>query len=59
MPFCEILLGGSPVTSCPANRIAPDDGRKTPVRQLKKVLFPAPFGPIMARISPRAIAKLT
>ena len=28
-------------------------GRSTPVRQLKKVLFPAPFGPMMARISPR------
>ena len=28
-------------------------GRSTPVRQLKNVLLPAPFGPMMARISPR------
>ena len=28
-------------------------GRSTPVRQLKNVLFPAPFGPMIARISPR------
>ena len=34
-------------------------GRRTPVRQLKKVLLPAPFGPMIARISPRATAKLT
>src|SRR5579872_2785607 len=34
-------------------------GRSTPVRQLKNVLLPAPFGPMMARTSPRATSKLT
>ena len=53
MPFCEILLGGRPVMSSPLNRMRPLVGRSTPVRQLKKVLLPAPFGPMMARISSR------
>ena len=59
MPFWEILFGGSPVMSTPARTIDPEVGRRTPVRQLKKVLLPAPLGPMMARISPRATAKLT
>ena len=59
MPFCEIMFGGSPVMSSPLNTIRPAVGRSTPVRQLKKVLFPAPFGPMMARISSRWTAKLT
>ena len=54
MPFCEIRFGGSPVMSSPSNRMRPEVGRSTPVRQLKKVLLPAPFGPMTARISPRA-----
>src|SRR5262245_56418702 len=59
MPFCEMRSGGNPVMSSPLKRIRPAEGRSTPVRQLKKVLFPAPFGPMMARISPRWISKLT
>src|SRR5271169_2776933 len=59
MPLCEIRSGGSPVISPPLNRICPDDGRRTPVRQLKNVLLPAPFGPMIARISSRRTAKLT
>src|ERR1700732_2260172 len=58
MPFCEIQSGESPVISPPLNKIRPDEGRNTPVTQLKKVLLPAPFGPIIARISPRSTAKL-
>ena len=53
MPFCEMRSGDSPVMSSPLNRMRPEVGRNTPVRQLKKVLLPAPFGPITARISPR------
>jgi hypothetical protein len=34
-------------------------GRNTPVRQLKNVLLPAPFGPMTARISSRWSSKLT
>src|SRR4029453_3491252 len=52
-------LGGRPAMSSPLNRMRPEVGRMTPVRQLKKVLFPAPFGPMMARISPFATSKLT
>src|SRR5712691_317110 len=59
IPLREIRSGDSPVMSPPLNRIWPDDGRRTPVRQLKKVLLPAPFGPMIARISPGATARLT
>src|SRR6185437_957338 len=58
MPFCEIVLEGKPVMSSPLNKMRPEVGRRTPVRQVKKVLLPAPFGPMMARISPRFISKL-
>ena len=54
MPLREMRSGGSPVMSSPLNRMRPEVGRSTPVRQLKNVLLPAPFGPMMARISPRA-----
>ena len=59
MPFCEIALEGSPVMSSPLKMMRPLVGRSTPVRQLKKVLLPAPFGPMMARTSSRATSKLT
>ncbi len=39
---------GRPVMSSPLKMIRPLLGRSTPVRQLKKVLLPAPFGPMMA-----------
>ena len=51
MPLCEIRSGDNPVVSLPLRGMRPDEGRRTPVKQLKKVLFPAPFGPIIARIS--------
>src|SRR5499426_3015232 len=59
MPFWEIRFGGRPVTSSPFRSTRPEVGRSTPVRQLKKVLLPAPLGPMTARISPRATSKLT
>jgi hypothetical protein len=59
MPLCEILLDGSPPMSSPLKTMRPDVGRNTPVRQLKKVLLPAPFGPMMACTSFAAISKLT
>ena len=59
MPFCEILLEDRPVMSSPLKTMRPPVGRSTPVRQLKKVLLPAPFGPMMARTSSRATSKLT
>src|SRR5713226_9054493 len=59
MPFCEIRFDGSPVMSSSWNKMRPESGRRTPVRQLKKVLLPAPFGPMIARISPRWTSKST
>src|SRR5476649_143778 len=38
--------------SWPSNKTLPDVERRSPVRQLKKVDLPAPFGPIRPRISP-------
>jgi hypothetical protein len=34
--------------------IEPEDGGKNPLIRLKKVVLPAPFGPMMARNSPLA-----
>src|SRR5947209_15406195 len=38
--------------SCPSKNTLPEVESKSPVRQLKKVDLPAPFGPIKPRISP-------
>src|SRR5205085_8403903 len=38
--------------SSPKKRMVPEDGRKSPVMQLKSVVFPAPFEPSTARRSP-------
>src|ERR1700735_4650762 len=38
--------------SRPSNRTLPDVDKRSPVRQLKKVDLPAPFGPIRPRMSP-------
>src|ERR1700684_1307586 len=59
MPLCEIAFEGSPVIALPSKMMRPEVGRSTPVKQLKNVLFPAPFGPMMARTSSRASSKLT
>ena len=53
MPFREILLDDNPAMSSPLKMMRPADGRNTPVRQLKNVLLPAPFGPMIARTSSR------
>src|SRR5258705_8572803 len=58
-PLWEIRCGGSPATSSPFRTMRPLVGRRTPVTQLKKVLLPAPLGPMMARISPRGTVRLT
>src|SRR5690242_9410089 len=59
MPFCEIAFDGRPVMSSPLKTMRPPVGRSTPVRQLKNVLLPAPFGPMMARTCSRGSSKLT
>src|SRR5207247_8565346 len=52
MAFRDIVCGGRPAMSSPLNMIRPLVGRRTPVRQLKKVDLPAPLGPMIPRISP-------
>src|SRR5262245_38648206 len=59
IPRWEIRSGDRPVMSSPARKIAPDAGRRTPVRQLKNVLLPAPLGPMMARTCPSGTEKST
>src|SRR5262245_10226084 len=54
-----MACGGSPVMSSSYRRTRPEVGRSTPVRQLNRVDFPAPFGPMTARISPGATASET
>src|SRR6202140_994450 len=44
--------GGSCVISWPSKKTSPEVDQRSPVRQLKKVDLPAPFGPIRPRISP-------
>src|SRR3990167_6104974 len=51
--------GGRPVMSRPSRSTAPASGRRWPVTRLKSVVLPAPFGPMIAAISPRATARLT
>ena len=41
------------VMSSPSKVIRPAVGLYTPVSMLKKVVFPAPFGPMSATIAPR------
>src|SRR5262245_21828385 len=45
--------------SRPSNTMRPAVGRSTPVRQLKNVDLPAPFGPMPARSSPRRTSTET
>ena len=49
--------GGSGVMSLPSKTIAPAVGAKSPLTRLKNVVFPAPFGPMMARSSPGSIVS--
>src|SRR4029453_16978062 len=41
------------------NRTSPPSGTSCPASMLKHVVFPAPFGPINARISPRGRLRFT
>src|SRR5438046_3904310 len=45
----------SVVTSSPAKRIEPASGRMLPASWLMSVVLPAPFGPMMACVSPSSI----
>src|ERR1700676_3696606 len=51
-PICARASGARLVMSRPSNKTRPDVDSRSPVRQLKKVDLPAPFGPIRPRMSP-------
>src|SRR5882757_8891723 len=51
-PRCARASGVKLVMSWPSNKTWPDVDNRSPVRQLKKVDLPAPFGPIRPRMPP-------
>src|SRR5271157_841333 len=58
MPFLHVRCAGSPVMSSPLKMTWPPSGESMPVMRLKSVVFPAPFGPMTATISPSATSRL-
>src|SRR5665647_2901015 len=59
MPKRATWSGRIPVTSWPLNRMRPELGLWVPATRLKKVVLPAPLGPMMALTWPRAKRVLT
>src|SRR3990172_13400738 len=58
-PDLQISRGALPSRLLPSRSIEPESGASCPLTILKQVVFPAPFGPIMASSSPASTAKLT
>src|SRR3954471_11563163 len=58
-PFCATRWGFWPEMRSPLNSTWPAVGLRNEAMSLKRVLLPAPFGPITARISPSSTSKLT
>src|SRR5262245_28167248 len=59
MPRRQTSWGASPVMSRPFRITAPASGRRWPVTRLKNVVLPAPLGPMIAAIWPRATPSVT
>ncbi len=59
MPASQSSCGLRPDMSRPSRRISPVPGRRNPFIKLNSVVLPAPFGPIIPRISFRRSLKLT
>src|SRR3989442_3675834 len=59
MPRRQIAHGLSPSIERPRKRTVPASAASCPVRMLKNVVLPAPFGPMSARISPAGSANET
>ena len=59
MPNRATLWGASPEIDAPCQRMSPLSSLYTPLMQLSSVVFPAPLGPMMPRISPFATEKVT
>src|SRR5262245_56990650 len=58
-PRCERAAAVSAVTSAPAKRMVPASGRRPPASWPISVVLPAPFGPMMASVSPSATSSAT
>ena len=58
-PARRAACGLRPTMSRPSSRISPVSGRRKPLSRLNSVVLPAPFGPMMPRISFRRSSKLT
>src|SRR3990172_10134799 len=58
MPSLFILSAERPDIVCPENTMLPFVGLINPVRQLKSVVLPAPFGPMMLRMVLSVVWKL-
>src|ERR1043165_9369739 len=59
MPTCAISWRGTLSSERPSSSIAPHSHVDSRLRQLNNVVFPAPFGPIRPRISPRLTSNET
>src|SRR5690625_7248047 len=57
MPRVAILCAGHPLIAVPLNHQSPVSGLSNPDTRLKKVDFPAPFGPISAVMAPRCTSR--
>ncbi|PYN79200.1 MAG: hypothetical protein DMD96_18880 [Candidatus Rokuibacteriota bacterium] len=53
MPSRAVACWGIPVMSAPSNQIRPEVGTVSPEIRRKKVVLPAPLGPMIDRSSPR------
>src|SRR3954467_9349875 len=56
-PFLARLGAESGVMSSPAKTMWPESGRRLPASWLMKVVLPAPFGPMIACVSPSRTAR--
>src|SRR5215470_5891186 len=56
-PLCARAGADSRVTSSPAKRTVPRSGRTSPASWPISVVFPAPFGPMIAWVSPRRTSR--
>src|SRR5207244_11284409 len=58
-PSRERAGASSDVTSCPANRVVPASGLRSPASWPISVVLPAPFGPMIACVSPSSTSRST
>src|SRR5713101_8951188 len=59
MPRWAILCGGVPAMSRPSKTMRPEVGASCPVSRLKKVVLPAPLGPITECRAPSWTSRVT